>query len=362
MTALIIEYLTVQLGRRAVLEDLNLEVATGEFLVLLGASGCGKSTLLNAIAGLQEPSSGRILINGADHTWSDPKDRNIGMVFQSYALYPTMTVAGNLEFGLRARGVAALQVRERVRRVAAQLQLEGLLDRKPAELSGGQRQRVAIGRALVREASLYLLDEPLSNLDAGLRASLRRELKLLHERLGATMIHVTHDQIEALTLATRLAVMQEGRIQQLGSPSEVYERPANRFVAGFIGSPSMNFLTGALLRQGDSLQFQSSGVGVDLDGYRFVQAMADPGAAVVLGVRPEHVRLGRAAGSQPSARGTVALVEHLGSHVVVWIECAGTSLAVLNRETIPPQRGDVVEYWIDPAAVSLFDAGTGLRR
>ncbi len=197
MTALRIENLCVRLGGRAVIEDLSLEVDTGEFLVLLGPSGCGKSTLLHTVAGLQESAAGRVLIDGVDRTWSDPAERNIGMVFQSYALYPTMTVHGNMSFGLRARGLAGAEVRARVQRVAELLQLGSLLGRKPAQLSGGQRQRVAIGRALVRDAGLFLLDEPLSNLDAGLRASLRRELKLLHQRIGATMIYVTHDQIPA---------------------------------------------------------------------------------------------------------------------------------------------------------------------
>src|SRR5258706_5421795 len=233
MTALRIENLCVRLGGRAVIEDLSLEVDTGEFLVLLGPSGCGKSTLLHTVAGLQESAAGRVLIDGVDRTWSDPAERNIGMVFQSYALYPTMTVHGNMSFGLRARGLAGAEVRARVQRVAELLQLGSLLGRKPAQLSGGQRQRVAIGRALVRDAGLFLLDEPLSNLDAGLRASLRRGLKLLHQRIGATMIYVTHDQIEALTLATPLALMQDGRIHPPRPPAEGYAPPANRNVAGF---------------------------------------------------------------------------------------------------------------------------------
>src|SRR6185312_4999013 len=205
-----------------IIENLSLEVASGEFLVLLGPSGCGKSTLLNGIAGLVDLRGGGIAIGGKDVTGADPADRNIGMVFQSYALYPTMTVAGNLSFGLRVRGVGRDEIAARVRRAAALLHLETLLARKPAELSGGQRQRVAIGRTLVREAQVFLLDEPLSNLDASLRAELQRELKLLHRRLGATMIHVTHDQIEAMTLATRIAVMRDGRILQQGAPEEVY--------------------------------------------------------------------------------------------------------------------------------------------
>ncbi|MGH8314821.1 MAG: ABC transporter ATP-binding protein, partial [Steroidobacterales bacterium] len=206
MASLTIRKLSIALGGTRIVDDVSLEVASGEFLVLLGPSGCGKSTLLNGIAGLADPTSGSILLDGQDITHADPAARDVGMVFQSYALYPTMTVAGNLGFGLRVRGLPRAEVAARVKKTAQLLQLESLLDRKPAQLSGGQRQRVAIGRALVRDARIFLLDEPLSNLDAGLRAELRRELKLLHQRLGATMIHVTHDQVEAMTLATRIAV------------------------------------------------------------------------------------------------------------------------------------------------------------
>src|SRR5258708_4423342 len=225
MTALCVEHLCVRLGGRAVIDDLSLEVDAGEFLVLLGPSGCGKSTLLHTVAGLQESAAGRILIDGVDRTWSDPKDRNIGMVFQSYALYPTMTVEGNMSFGLRARGLASAAVRERVRRVAELLQLGALLRRRPAQLSGGQRQRVAIGRALVRDAGLFLLDEPLSNLDAGLRATLRRELKLLHQRICPTVIFVTHDPIGAPTLPTPLPLLQDGRHPQPRPPAAGHPPP-----------------------------------------------------------------------------------------------------------------------------------------
>ena len=244
MAAVSIRNLSIALAGTSIIEDLSLEVASGEFLVLLGPSGCGKSTLLNGIAGLADVASGTVVIGGEDVTAADPADRNIGMVFQSYALYPTMTVAGNLSFGLRVRGVSRDQIEARVRRIAELLHLDTLLARKPAQLSGGQRQRVAIGRALVRDAQVFLLDEPLSNLDAGLRVELRRELNLLHRRLGATMIHVTHDQVEAMTLATRIAVMRGGRIEQLGTPDEVYARPASLFVAGFLGSPRRQFRAG----------------------------------------------------------------------------------------------------------------------
>ncbi|HEY0421076.1 MAG TPA: ABC transporter ATP-binding protein, partial [Acetobacteraceae bacterium] len=233
-------------GPVRVLDRLDLEIAGGEFLVLLGPSGCGKSTLLNAIAGLAEVDAGQIWIGGRNVTWDEPKNRGIAMVFQSYALYPRMSVRRNLSFGLQVSGMKRADIDRRVAQAAGMLQITELLDRKPAELSGGQRQRVAIGRALVRDAGVFLLDEPLSNLDAQLRAELRVEIKQLHQRLDATMIYVTHDQIEALTLADRIAVMKDRRIQQLGSPQDVYLRPANRFVATFVGSPAMSLIPGRI--------------------------------------------------------------------------------------------------------------------
>ncbi|TIT52182.1 MAG: ABC transporter ATP-binding protein, partial [Mesorhizobium sp.] len=241
-----IQDLSLNFGAVSVLETLNIDVAEGEFIVLLGPSGCGKSTLLNCIAGLLDVSDGRIFIKGKNVTWEEPKDRGIGMVFQSYALYPQMTVEKNLSFGLRVAGIAKDEIAKRIARAAEILQIEPLLQRKPSALSGGQRQRVAIGRALVRDVDVFLFDEPLSNLDAKLRAELRVEIKLLHSKLQNTMIYVTHDQIEAMTLADRIAVMKGGVIQQLDAPQTIYNRPVNRFVAGFLGSPAMNFLDGRL--------------------------------------------------------------------------------------------------------------------
>src|SRR6478609_303689 len=243
-----IRELSVSYGAVKVLESLNLDISRGEFIVLLGPSGCGKSTLLNCIAGLLEPSTGQVFIEGRNVTWEEPKDRGIGMVFQSYALYPQMTVERNLSFGLRVSGMKKEEIDQRVARAAEILQIQPLLNRKPMELSDGQRQRVAIGRALVRDVDVFLFDEPLSNLDAKLRSDLRVEIKRLHQRLANTMIYVTHDQIEAMTLADRIAVMKGGLIQQLDAPQAIYNRPVNRFVAGFIGSPGMNFLEGEVDR------------------------------------------------------------------------------------------------------------------
>src|SRR6185436_20108681 len=290
MTSVLVRDLTLNFGLIEVLKKLNLEVAEGEFIVLLGPSGCGKSTLLNCIAGLIDVSAGPVLIQGRNVTSEEPKDRDIGMVFQSYALYPQMTVKGNLSFGLKNKGVPRDEIEKRIARTAEILQIEPLLERKPSQLSGGQRQRVAIGRALVRDVDVFLFDEPLSNLDAKLRSELRVEIKRLHQKLANTMVYVTHDQIEAMTLADRIAVMKNGRIQQLGAPHDIYSRPVNRFVAGFIGSPQMNFLSGEL-EPGPPRVFRTGDVRVALDRYPFDERGATDGRCV-LGVRPESVAMG----------------------------------------------------------------------
>ncbi len=257
----------ISFGPVRVLDKLDLEIAQSEFIVLLGPSGCGKSTLLNAVAGLLDVNAGQIWIGGRNVTWEEPKDRGIAMVFQSYALYPRMSVRDNMSFGLRVAGMPSAEIQKRVADAAAMLKITELLDRKPSELSGGQRQRVAIGRALVRDAGVFLFDEPLSNLDAQLRAELRVEIKRLHQRLRATMIYVTHDQIEALTLADRIAVMKDRIIQQLDTPHKIYMQPANRFVASFVGSPAMNFLPGRIADKSGVPHFEMPGLRVPLDGY-----------------------------------------------------------------------------------------------
>jgi multiple sugar transport system ATP-binding protein len=341
--------LCITRGANAVITDLDLQVEPGEFLVLLGPSGCGKSTLLHSIAGLIDLAGGSIEIGGRDMSHADPSERGIGMVFQSYALYPTMSVKKNMSFGLRIAGTPRAEVERRVQRTAEMLQLEALLERKPAQLSGGQRQRVAIGRALVREAGVYLFDEPLSNLDAKLRAELRRELKLLHHALGSTMIYVTHDQAEAMTLATRIVVMQGGRIQQIGTPTEVYERPANRFVAGFLGSPSMNFVDGQI----DAGRRFQAGVLV---------AALNPGhaaatGAATLAVRPEDIHLAPTGALQA----LVTLVEPMGNHQVAWLDCGGHQLSCIVHDPRPLATGQVLRFDIDMARVSLFEPGSGKR-
>src|SRR5690349_9489985 len=275
-------------GRVTVLKNLDLEIGDGEFVVLLGPSGCGKTTLLNLLAGLIDVSSGRISIGDREVTDLDPKDRGLAMVFQSYALYPTKTVRGNLKFGLSSFKLDRAEQDRRIAWAAKLLQIEELLDRKPAQLSGGQRQRVAIGRALVKQVPVFLFDEPLSNLDAKLRTETRLEIKRLHDETKSTIVYVTHDQIEAMTMATRIAIMNAGVIQQFGTPDEVYDKPANLFVAGFIGAPPMNLLNGTIgAADGKMVATLADGAQIDLGRYPF-ETQPRHGDAVVLGLRPEH--------------------------------------------------------------------------
>ena len=354
MSNVSIKDLEISFGKTPVIANLDLDIKAGEFVVLLGPSGCGKSTLLHSIAGLIDVNDGQVEIAGKDVTWADPKDRGIGMVFQSYALYPTMTVERNLSFGLRISGMAKAEIKKRVDNVARMLQLTELLQRKPAQLSGGQRQRVAIGRALVREAKVFLLDEPLSNLDAKLRAELRRELKQLHYDLSATMIYVTHDQIEAMTLATRMAVMRAGKIQQFDAPDVVYAKPSNMFVAGFLGSPSMNFLRGTLTKTGDRVQFESAVFQADVSHYAFARAPIDKQPAV-LGIRPEHLHI--VASDAPSnVSAKLGLIELMGAYKIAWLDAQGTSLALQVEPATPLVTGTLTQLAMDPAHVSLFDA------
>ena len=318
-------------GGVEVIPDLDLDIPDGSFTVLVGPSGCGKSTLLRIISGLERPSSGRVSIGGRDVTRDEPSERGISMVFQSYALYPHMTVAENIDFGLRLAKTPAPERERRVAEAARILHLEPLLERKPAELSGGQRQRVAIGRSIVREPAVFLFDEPLSNLDAALRTQMRVELAQLHERFDATMVYVTHDQVEAMTLADRIVVMNGGRVEQVGPPMELYERPRTEFVATFIGSPKMNLLPGG--------------------------AVGHAGASSV-GVRPEHIRLDEHDGDWEAE---VLVVEHLGSDTVVHLESAELGPLTVriagHRRLAPHAR---VRLAPEPGHVHLFDAA-GVR-
>jgi ABC-type sugar transport system ATPase subunit len=353
-------------GGTTAVEDLSLEIDDGEFMIFVGSSGCGKTTALRMIAGLEKPTAGTIRIGERVVNEVSARDRDIAMVFQNYALYPHMTVARNLGYPLRRRGLGKAEVNRRVREVAEMLGLEALLGRRPAQLSGGQRQRVAMGRALVREPAVFLLDEPLSNLDAKLRVQMRAELKRLHAQLGITTIYVTHDQVEAMTLGHRIAVLSEGRLQQLGKPQEVYDTPSNVFVAGFIGSPPMNLLRG-----------RAHGGRVTAGDFAFEAPVPD--ADVVVGIRPESLR--RAPADAPGLDFHVSVVEPLGDEVVVH----GSVAAALAAQTAQdpdatllasnghdraaavvrlaprdrPDEGSVIHLAVDPAEVHLFDAASG---
>ncbi len=348
-----------EFGAFVALEELDMAIASGEFVALLGPSGCGKSTTLRMLAGLDFPTMGEIAIDGRVVNDVAPGKRDIAMVFQSYALYPHMTVAQNIAYPLKKRGMGAADREAAVTKASELLQLEPLLQRKPKQLSGGQQQRVALGRALVREPKVFLLDEPLSNLDAKLRAYMRAELIELHRRIGKTMIYVTHDQLEAMTMADRIAVMNGGRLQQFDAPSIVYDRPANRFVAGFIGTPSMNQIEGRL-ESGSFIVDASSRTVVPIDRDRFDDDGAD--GPRVLGVRPEGAHIGEIgeAGSIPA---TVRLVENTGHEQIVTLEIPGGTR--LHARAHPEQRLDVeqsVGLHLAPEAIHLFAADADGRR
>ncbi len=354
MSSILIKDLKLNYGSVEVLKDLNIDVQEGEFLVLLGPSGCGKSTLLNCIAGLLDVTDGQVFIGERNVTWEEPKDRGIGMVFQSYALYPQMSVEGNMAFGLKNAGLPKEEIAMRIKRASEVLQIEDLLKRKPAALSGGQRQRVAIGRALVRDVDVFLFDEPLSNLDAKLRSELRVEIKRLHARLKNTMIYVTHDQIEALTLADRIAVMKDGLIQQLDEPRRIYNKPTNLFVAGFLGSPAMSFLDGAIVdgafKSGDlSIALRDYDGGVLQDNHK-----------VRLGVRPEHITVDLKP-SPGAIRAKVDVEEPMGSDSLLWLSVGGQAISVLIGSEIRHARGAEVYLSLDISKSSIFDVQTELR-
>ena len=343
-------------GSRAALETLDLCIDSGELAVLVGPSGCGKSTTLRIVAGLEEPSSGRVLLGGRDITELPPARRDIAMVFQSYALYPHMTVFDNLAFALRMQKQPAAVVQERVTAAARALGIDEYLSRRPRALSGGQRQRVAIGRALVREPRVFLFDEPLSNLDAVLRSEMRREIARIHKQTGTTSLYVTHDQVEAMTLADRIVVLEGGVVQQVGTPDDVYHRPANRFVAGFFGAPAMSFLAAEVATRGDALCARGVGFELPLP----LRMLSVP--RVVLGVRPEGVSLERRAGEHAAPlSGRVELREVLGAEVLLHLEAEAGRLTVKSDARAPVREGDAVTVWLDPAALHVFDADSELR-
>jgi multiple sugar transport system ATP-binding protein len=337
-----------------ILKGIDLEIADGEFLILVGGSGCGKSTLLNMIAGLEDVSSGEIAIGGEVVNGMPPKSRDIAMVFQSYALYPTMTVRENISFGLGIRKVPKDEQERIVRRVAETLQMTHLLDRKPAMLSGGQRQRVAMGRAIARDPKLFLFDEPLSNLDAKLRVEMRAEIKLLHQRLQSTIIYVTHDQIEAMTLGDKIAVMKDGVVQQFGTPQQVYDQPANLFVAGFIGSPSMNFLRGTLEDAGFPLTHEGRTTWLPVKGLA--------GKEVILGLRPEHITdAGSARAGAIPVPATVEMIEPTGPDTLVFSQFNGAMITARCHPGAGAAAGAAIDLYFDLDKALLFDPLTEQR-
>jgi ABC-type sugar transport system ATPase subunit len=349
-------------GEFTAIQNLDLSIGKGEFCALLGPSGCGKSTMLRMIAGLEEVSSGSIIINGVDVTRMRPAKRRIAMVFQSYALYPHLTVRQNIAFSLSVAGAPRDVQNKRAEEVAALLQLGHLMDRKPAQLSGGQRQRVAIGRSLVREPEVFLFDEPLSNLDAMLRVQMRIELAKLHKTLGATMIYVTHDQIEAMTLADRIVVLDRGSVAQIGSPLELYARPANKFVASFIGSPGMNFLgmnVVAIDRQEIKLSFaRRDGTGEGAMIVRTRHASDDSNSrAIELGIRPQHIGIVAADDRSAHLGGDVQLVERLGNLTIVYVDTPAGQIAVECDGDFAISNGQHVGLVFDPGHAHLFAAG-----
>ena len=354
MNSIEIKNLSLNFGDVKVLKDLNLSVEKGEFLVLLGASGCGKSTLLNCIAGLLDITDGQIFINDQNVTWYEPSERGIGMVFQSYALYPQMSVEGNLSFSLKNAKLSKEEINTRVKNASEILQIEDLLKRKPAALSGGQRQRVAIGRALVRDVEVFLFDEPLSNLDAKLRTELRVEIKRLHHKLKNTMIYVTHDQIEAMTLANRIAIMRDGLILQLDNPKTIYNFPVNKYVAEFIGSPSMNFIEGRL----DGTNFEFDELSFNLERYSFKEKIKAT-SQVWLGVRPENIVINDDDKTMPvNIDVVVEVVEPMGADTLVWSSLNGKELRFTVEGNKIVNIGDKLNVGFDPAHVSIFDFET----
>ncbi len=345
---------------RPALQHLDLTIPSGEMAVLVGPSGCGKSTTLRIVAGLEEPTTGQVLVDGRDVTTVQPAQRDIAMVFQSYALYPHMTVFENLAFALRIRKLPDAEIRTRVEQVARSLDIEGYLQRRPKALSGGQRQRVAIGRAVVRSPKVFLFDEPLSNLDAKLRGDMRREIARIHQQSKTTSLYVTHDQVEAMTLADRIVVLKDGLLQQMGTPLEIYDAPANRFVAGFFGTPTMNFLSAHLAREAGRTTVRGRGFELDVDTDELDGRTAFAASDVTIGIRPESVGLSQRPSTVPlPAR--VGMREMLGAEVVLHLDSDAGELTVRTDARAAPRPGDALTVWLDPGAVHLFDARSEIR-
>ncbi len=359
MSTVTFDHVTKQYGEVTAVDDLNLEIQDGEFLVLVGPSGCGKTTSLRMIAGLEEITSGTLRIGERVVNDVAPKDRDIAMVFQSYALYPHMSVYDNLAFGLKLRKVPKAEIDKRVKEAAETIQLTGLLQRKPKELSGGQRQRVALGRAIVREPAVFLMDEPLSNLDAKLRVQTRAEIARLHQRLQTTIVYVTHDQVEAMTMGSRIAVMSQAKLQQVGAPQELYDHPANQFVAGFIGSPAMNFVETTVTGGGGGTTLEAPGLSIPVPP-RFREALGPTtGGKVLAGFRPEHLDIGQAAEGVATLKARADVVEYLGNEELLHVDVAGADLVAVVSAAHRVKPDDELTLVLPLDKLHLFDPETG---
>ena len=357
MATVTFDHVTKKYGEVTAVDDLNLEIQDGEFMVFVGPSGCGKTTSLRMIAGLEDITLGDLRIGERIVNDVPPKDRDIAMVFQSYALYPHMTVRDNLAFGLKLRKVDKKQIESRVQEAAGILDLGQYLDRKPKELSGGQRQRVALGRAIVREPAVFLMDEPLSNLDAKLRVQTRAEIARLHQRLKTTIVYVTHDQVEAMTMGQRIAVMSRAQLQQVGPPQELYDNPRNKFVAGFIGSPSMNFIPVELRNAGtDGATLEASGVTLKLPGAFAEPLRAAGGNSFILGFRPEHLDVADTGVGAATVQAQADVVEYLGNEELLHIQVAGTDVVAVVSADRRVRPGDIVTLYIPYDKIHMFDA------
>ena len=363
MKTLRIEDLSKNFGTTEVLKKINLEIDEGNFLVLLGPSGCGKSTLLNIIAGLETINEGNVYIDDYNVSKVEPKDRNIAMVFQSYALYPSMNVKENMIFGLKQAKTSKEKIEEQLEKVSSFLQVKELLNRKPSQLSGGQRQRVAIGRALVREPRIFLFDEPLSNLDAKLRVEMRREIKKLHQKLKTTVVYVTHDQTEAMSLGTKIAIMNHGVIQQNESPEIIYNKPSNTFVADFIGSPSMNLIKGKLKQSLDKILFTAEGANFDIpiNDYDFDNTSQLNNKEVYFGIRPEHVYFKKSNEEDFEVNLSANLSEYIGHEQIMTFDLANQELLAKFPSTIKIELNKETKLYFDLTQVSIFDANSEER-
>ena len=365
MKTLKIEDLSKNFGTTEVLKKINLEIDEGNFLVLLGPSGCGKSTLLNIIAGLETINEGNVYIDDYNVSKVEPKDRNIAMVFQSYALYPSMNVKENMIFGLKQAKISKEKIEEQLKKVSSFLKVDELLNRKPSQLSGGQRQRVAIGRALVREPRIFLFDEPLSNLDAKLRVEMRREIKKLHQALKTTVVYVTHDQTEAMSLGTKIAIMNHGVIQQNDTPEIIYNKPSNTFVADFIGSPSMNLIKGNIIKKSDQLSFvgegDNNGIQIPINNYNFKEKIELDNKEVYFGIRPEHIHYKKNNEKDFEIKLKADLSEYIGHEQIITFDYFNQEVLAKFPSSTEIEINKEIKLYFDLSQISLFDKNSKER-